>query len=111
MEDEDQRTYLRDQHLVRLFNKTLGLNLSSNCKGLDFYGISYKPVIYHDPQNRYEKMLSQPVIEQNRTETVKLSFNSRQVSTGYLFVGEEGFNIGYISCDKAMCENYGIWQQ
>ena len=76
---EEKQDRLHDQALVRLFNKTMGLNLCSKRKGVEFYGLSFRPVIYHDNQYHYEKMLNLPIIEANRSEVLKLGLNSRKV--------------------------------
>lgn len=59
---------LMDGDLVRLSNKTLGLCLSSPPKKLDFYRNTARLVTYYDPTHKYEKIMSVPIIEENKNE-------------------------------------------
>ena len=70
---------LRDGHLVRLFNKTLQLDLCARPKNLDFFSLANKSVIFQDAVNRYGKTLSLPIIELSGNEALGLAVDAHEV--------------------------------
>lgn len=73
--ERDSVKVLNDQDLIRLQNKSLGVCLCSSPKRLEFYANATKPVVFQDSTNKYEKVLNIPMIEQNKTEVLKLGLD------------------------------------
>ena len=73
--------YLQDRDIIRLENKTFGLYLCSAKKGPAFYGNTTKSVIYHDGLSKDGRTLSLPVLEENKTEVLRLAICYKEVDT------------------------------
>jgi hypothetical protein len=64
----DDAKVLLDGDYIKIFNKTIGMELRSQPKLPNFYGSTLKSVTYYDEAHRYEKVLNVPVIEHNNGE-------------------------------------------
>lgn len=74
-----QQEYLQDRDIIRLENKTFGLYLCSAQKGPAFYGNTTKTVTYHDGHSKEGRTLTLPVLEEIKSEVLRLTVCSKQV--------------------------------
>ena len=67
-----KQDYVQDDHMVRIWNKTLKVLLISAAKTMNFYAPSTKTVIFQDSINKYEKTMTIPYIVDNKSEVLRL---------------------------------------